>query len=103
MRYTIMQLKNNDEELLIKYGFRSFEDVIKYDFDIDFLYEDVYTGELIFDEGETVEHFLDDLFTIFNIHRPADFKGHSMSVGDIVVLEDGSQYYCDSFGWKVIR
>ena len=41
---------------------------------------------------------LEDIFTTFNIRRPKDFKGHSLSVSDIVAIED-QLYYCDSWEW----
>lgn len=60
------------------------------------LYDIVYDGDLD-------AHTLDDIFTILNIgERPKDYKGHSLSVSDIVeiVKENKSTcYYCDSFGW----
>jgi hypothetical protein len=31
--------------------------------------------------------------------HPSDFRGHSLSVSDVVYL-DGKYYYCDSFGYK---
>ena len=40
----------------------------------------------------------DDLYEMFNLHRPEDFKGHSLSVSDVVEMPDGF-WYCDSFGW----
>ena len=57
-----------------------------------------YEGEI---EVEDVNKTLEDLFTKFNINRPADFKGHSLSVSDIVEL-DGKFYYCDNIGWTDI-
>lgn len=45
---------------------------------------------------------LNKLFEIFNINRPDDFKGHSMSVSDIIKIDD-SIYYCDSFGFKELN
>lgn len=48
-------------------------------------------------EGVT-ELGLDGLYQKFNIDRPADFFGHSMSVSDIVIL-DGTAYYVDDFGF----
>ena len=48
---------------------------------------------------------LEDIFTRFNTDRPADFKGHSLSVSDIVVLNlNGmpTSYYVDIFGYKEI-
>ena len=50
-----------------------------------------------------VSQTLEDLYFIFNQKRPDDFKGHSMSVSDIVALKRGgvvSYYYCDSIGFK---
>ena len=57
-----------------------------------------YEGEI---EVEDVNKTLEDLFTKFNIKRPEDFKGHSLSVSDIVEL-DGKYYYCDNVGWTDI-
>ena len=60
-------------------------------------YQMVYAAEL--SPGETLE----DIYTHFNIDHPEDFKGHSLSVSDVVVLhEKGSNtaYYVDSIGFK---
>jgi len=40
----------------------------------------------------------DGLYEMFNLDRPEDFKGHSLSVSDVVEMNDGV-WYCDSFGW----
>jgi signal peptidase I len=45
---------------------------------------------------------LDSLFRLFNEEHPRNFKGNSMSVGDIVEIF-GKFYYCDSVGWKEIK
>lgn len=49
---------------------------------------------------------LNYLFEKFNINHPKDFKGHSMSVSDIVRIMDVNgntkYYYCDVFGWEDI-
>ena len=42
------------------------------------------------------------IYERFNIQRPADFTGHSLSVSDVVALNDGSTvkaYYVDSIGF----
>ncbi len=44
---------------------------------------------------------LEVIFEKFNINRPEDFKGHSLSVGDIVFLGEQA-YVCDMIGWKKI-
>ena len=62
-------------------------------------YELVYTSPLM--EKDSLE----SIYTRFNIDRPADFKGHSLSVSDIVVLhQDGKDtaHYCDRFGFSQV-
>ena len=46
---------------------------------------------------------LDTLFSKFNIDRPEDFEGHSMSTSDVVIMKrDGEMkaYYVDDIGFK---
>ena len=48
---------------------------------------------------------LEDIYTRFNIDHPKDFKGHSLSVSDVVVLHQNGQdtaHYVDSFGYKKV-
>ena len=62
-------------------------------------YNLVYTDEL------TPGASLEDIYTRFNIDHPKDFKGHSLSVSDIVVLHQNGQdtaHYVDSFGYKEV-
>ena len=64
-------------------------------------YELVYTGALTKD-GSRIEK-LEDLYRIFNIERPQDFTGHSLSISDIVALKQAgvvSYHYVDSIGYK---
>ena len=59
-------------------------------------YELVYVGELL----ENMS--LDDIFEKFNISRPEDFRGHSLSVSDIVVMNDGENvtaHFVDSISF----
>lgn len=63
-------------------------------------YEAVYTG--ILETGLDPSRTLENIYTDFNIHRPRDFTGHSLSVSDVIALkQDGimSYHYCDSFGF----
>ncbi len=63
-------------------------------------YSLVYSGRL--EEGITLE----DLFEQFNVNRPEDFAGHSLSVSDIVVLQkEGAvtAYYVDNFGFEALE
>ena len=46
---------------------------------------------------------LEDIYTRFNIDHPKDFKGHSLSVSDIVVLHQNggnTAHYVDSIGFQ---
>ena len=58
--------------------------------------------ELIYVAPLTEKDTLDGIYERFNIQRPADFTGHSLSISDVVVLNDGSTvkaYYVDSIGF----
>ena len=46
---------------------------------------------------------LDNILERFNIDRPEDFRGHSLSVSDVIVINRGAEitaYYVDSFGFQ---
>ena len=48
---------------------------------------------------------LEDIYTRFNIDHPKDFKGHSLSVSDVVVLHQNGQdtaHYVDSVGFRQV-
>ena len=62
-------------------------------------YELIYTAPLAPDTS------LEDIYTRFNIDHPADFKGHSLSVSDIVVLQqdgENTAHYVDSIGYREV-
>lgn len=43
----------------------------------------------------------DDAFEEFNINHPDDYHANSLSVGDIVRIDD-VEFFCDHFGWKTV-
>ncbi len=60
-------------------------------------YKQVYRGDL--QPGTTLE----DIYERFNLDRPEDFTGHSLSVGDVVVLSRGGNRqasFVDIIGFK---
>ncbi len=60
-------------------------------------YDSVYKGTM--QPGMNLEN----IFTRFNINRPEDFRGHSLSVSDVVIIRDNkvqTAYFVDSFGFK---
>ena len=94
MKYKIKQIKDAEN---CEYTFEHYnwcKDKISLDD-----YEVVYEGELDYPE---MPDALEELFDIFNIRRPNDFEGRSMSVSDIVEV-DGENYYCDAVGWVKLK
>lgn len=58
-------------------------------------YDLIYTGSL--DDFED-SNKLEAIYTKFNLDRPEDFKGHSLSVSDIIVMNNEA-HYVDSYGF----
>ena len=106
-KYGIYQLKDNLE--LNTFRFQGTESlkrlgITKDNFDavLPENYKLVYMGKLAELQGQTQSETLEAIYTKFNIDHPADYKAHSLSVSDIVVLhEDGenSAHFVDSFGF----
>ena len=96
--FSIYQLKRGDETL--DYRFEPLDAIRRNGLSVDPAnYELVYTAPL------TAKDNLESIYTRFNIDRPADFTGPSLSVSDIVVLhQDGTDtaHYCDRFGFSQV-
>ena len=61
--------------------------------------------ELVYEAPLTAKDDLESIYTRFNVDRPADFTGHSLSVSDIVVLHQGGKdtaHYCDRAGFSEV-
>ena len=96
--YSIYQLKHGDETRDLRFepydrlqGTGNVVDKANYEL--------IYSAEL------TPGTSLEDIYTRFNIDHPKDFKGHSLSVSDVVVLHQDGQdtaHYVDSFGYKSV-
>ena len=98
--YAIMQLRRTDETAQDRF--------MNYDWlersgrvpEIDH-YEVVYVGEL--SHTADLNAMLEGLYVQFNVARPEDFRGHSLSVSDIVALRQNgvvSCHYVDSVGLR---
>ena len=92
--YKIYQLKKGSENHAIR--FEGFTNAERYgepakpeNYDL------VYTGSL--DDFED-SNKLEAIYTKFNLDRPEDFKGHSLSVSDIIVMNNEA-HYVDSYGF----
>lgn len=65
-------------------------------------YRSVWNGT---EEAKSSLELLENLFEKFNLYHPEGYRAHSMSVSDVVRINDGNEiryYYCDSIGWKDI-
>jgi len=61
--------------------------------------------ELVYEAPLTEKDNLESIYTRFNVDRPADFTGHSLSVSDIVVLHQNGKdtaHYCDRAGFSEV-
>lgn len=99
MKYRILQLDINKETAHGKafMPWRMLESFGGFDITD---YKEVYSSEL----QTTIENkneLLEQIFEKFNLNHPEDFHGHSLSVSDVVII-DNEIYFCDSFGWKKV-
>ena len=92
--YKIYQLKNSPENHAIRFEGYSLAEKYGEPAKPD-NYDLVYFGSL--DEFED-ENRLEAIYTKFNIDRPEDFNGHSLSVSDIIVMNNEANYV-DSYGF----
>ncbi len=106
-QYGIYQLKDNPElrdlhfagtAELLKRGILSddFREIQPGNYNL------VYAGELSGIHGQSQREKLNAVFEKFNIDHPADYKGHSLSVSDVVALHENgenSAHFVDSFGF----
>ena len=61
--------------------------------------------ELVYSAPLAPETSLEDIYARFNIDHPKDFKGHSLSVSDVVVLHQDGQdaaHFVDSVGFREV-
>lgn len=96
--FEIYQIKGGEETR--DYRFEPFERLTAVGKKLEFAnYEKVYEANEAMLTGKSVNEKLESAFYIFNQERPDDFKGHSLSVSDVVVMND-TAYYVDSVGFR---
>ena len=104
--YMVMQLRH-DEKILDE-RFASMRELhrrgkmpnpehyeVTYYADLPAMWQDVPNNEI-----------LEELFQVFNLSRPQDFEGHSLSVSDVIALKrngEVSVHYVDSIGFKDLQ
>ena len=96
--FSIYQLKRDDETVDLR--FEPYDRLIAAGHTVDMAnYDRIYIADLA--PGTSLE----DIYTRFNVDHPKDFKGHSLSVSDVVVLHQNGQdtaHYVDSIGYKEV-
>ena len=101
MRFSIYQLNEKAPRM---FSFNEYEKIQSSISIAELPYDKVYDAELT--EDMSLEDMsLEDIFRIFNIDHPDDFKGHSLSVSDIFVLEQSGKktaYYVEPIGFRDI-
>ena len=96
--FSIYQLKRDDETVDLR--FEPYDRLTAAGHTVDMAnYARIYIADL------APETSLEDIYTRFNVDHPKDFKGHSLSVSDVVVLHQNGQdtaHYVDSIGYKEV-
>ena len=96
--FSIYQLKDDDSLHYIR-----FEGLMRLHKEGSEVERDNYN--LVYEAGLKPGTSLDDLYYEFNMQHPKDFRGHSMSVSDIVVLhkeDEDKAFYVDTFGFTEV-
>ena len=106
-KYGIYQLKHNPELDHLRFeGTESLKRIGIMEDNFDAIkpenYELIYVGVLSELQEQTQGETLEAIYEKFNIDHPEDYRGHSLSVSDIVVLHqngENSAHFVDSFGF----
>lgn len=99
--FEIYQIRRVDETRDVR--FEPYERLLKSGLKPDFkTYDKMYEADVSMLSGKSTGEKLESAFYVFNQERPEDFKGHSLSVSDVVVLDD-TAYYVDSVGFKPLK
>lgn len=96
MNFRILQLK----DVHVPYAFRDYDDALTHGFNVGD-YRTVWEGRInVVDTPDDV--VLELIYHKFNVNHPIGYVGRSLSVSDIVILEDSRAYYCCDAGWKLL-
>ena len=96
--YSIYQLKRDED--MRDYSFASMDELNRRGLTVN---PDNY--EKVYEAPKTSEDTLDSIYYRFNMEHPADFRGHSLSVSDVIVFHENgvdTAHYVDSYGFTAI-
>lgn len=92
----VLQLKEDIPDRFYKV-FEPYERVVNHFGKVDIKeYKCVYQGFI------NKEMSLNDIYAMCNLDRPHGYHGHSLSVSDIVFMDD-KYFYCDDIGWRELK
>ena len=97
--FAILQCRHDCEKMFLSYErIKGNVDLADYNYIEDYSLAD-------YAKKEPVTKILNWIFEAFNLDKPADFHGHSLSVSDIIAIltAEGVQFYfVDSIGFKLL-
>jgi len=96
--FAIYQARENEDVQFMDFASISEQHMDVTEFNYNLKYADVL-GNNVSNPSEVLER----IYTRFNVERPSDFYGHSLSVSDVIVLNYNQRheaYYCDSVGYQ---
>ena len=99
--FAILQLNHTEEARNMSFMSYDFIESQGNNPEINF-YELMYAGP-IYTTADNANVICENLYMKFNIDRPEDFRGHSLSVSDVIALKrqgEVNYYFVDSFGFK---
>lgn len=108
MKYIIYQLPTDNDSCFMNWDYYSMKhnNIKGESFTSEHLKEwrNVYEGELTDLKVSDSEYYiLSQLYRLLNINHPEDYKTRSLSVSDIVELEDGRRYFINSMGFVELK
>ena len=102
MKYKVLQIPfpHNDieEKIFHRYAYAHLDWIDKVHLEY---YKETYEGNLETSKTDIID-ILEELFCLLNVNHPEDYKGHSLSVSDMILIDD-HYYYCDDYGWVEIE
>lgn len=96
--FSIYQLKRDED--MRDYSFASMDELNRRGLTVN---PDNY--EKVYEAPKTAEDTLDSIYYRFNMEHPADFRGHSLSVSDVIVFHENgvdTAHYVDSYGFTAV-
>ena len=99
--FSILQLKDTPENRAIR--FEPFQVLQDKGIELNSAHYHLIYSELLTATAAQNPQLLEEIFARFNTQLPDDFKGHSLSVSDVIVVTNGDDikaHYCDRAGFK---